>query len=131
MHKLLERTRKVIEAFDKQFTLHAKIELGDEGGVGQSLEIDGWITACIELRQIKESLSNKKHPHIVLYIATYYPAGRWEPESVDVNYYMATMSPTEAAKHIANLIIDNTMNGMLESLQYDFDAEDEPEREQV
>lgn len=132
MHKLLERTKRVIERLSDTFNLQAKIEVGQDDDLGETLEIDGWLTICIEDRVPDKCFADtSKYPHVCIYAASFTPATRWEPEGVDVNFVEATMSPVQAAQHLTDMIIKNISVGVIENLIYDLEAEDDSKREDV
>lgn len=131
MHKLLERTKRVIEELSNTFSLGTQIEVGTDDG-GETLEIDGWITVGIEMHKTDVG-PWKGHdvPQVVIYAASITPATRWEPEDVDVNIVLSTPSFATAGRHVVNMIIENAINGVIESIVYGFDEEDQPNREDV
>lgn len=128
MHKHLERTKRVIEKLSDTFNLQSKIEVGEDTDLGETLEIDGWLTVCMEdhpIHTMDGSLSDKKYPHVCIYAASFTPATRWEPEDVDINFVEKTLSPVQAAQHIVDMIIKLISVGVIENLVYDLEAEDD------
>lgn len=127
MQKLLARTKQVVEKLSDTFNLKAKIEVGTDDDGNETLEIDGWITACIEMERVDVG-PWKGHdvPRVAIYVASFRPATRWEPEDVDVDRMESHLSAMTAGRSIINMVIHNAMNGICENLGWEFDDEDYP-----
>lgn len=129
MNKALKRTLEVVERLSQEFNLRIVHKVEDEDTENEMIYFDSWITARVETRYAPTSTNT--YPYIIVEVANYTPATRSQPEDVDIDEVLATLSYSEAGVFIAELVMQQVIEGVVQNMLYSYDAEDEPELEQV
>jgi len=120
MNKLLQRANSAISRLAEALKLPIVIVYHDDD---KMLEIDGWIYVSVEQRVVGIMPSS----HLIIECASYTPATRSQPEDVDVNDVEVTSSPLAAASTVVRMVLDQIMDGVMESIAIQWDLEDDRE----